>query len=214
MKAAAATPGARLPDAYYACDICFVPPVASLYPEAVLITDTPLVIAVAKGNPRGVHSLVDLARPGLRVGLANAEQASLGFITRRMLERLNLWAAVSTNATFQEPTGDLLANQVQVGALDAAIVYSVNARTRADVLDVVAIENPAAKAVQPFAVAKDSPNRRLAGRLLAFLQRNRSAFTEVGFRWREEQRPVASRSLPPIGGDVDAAQAGETAHAR
>jgi ABC-type molybdate transport system substrate-binding protein len=151
----------------------------------------------------------------MRVGIANAEQASLGFITKRMLDRMSISEAIARNVALQVPTGDLLANEVQVGALDAAIVYSTNALTRPDQLEALAIDHPAAKAVQPFAVAKDSPNHRLAERLLAHLQRNRSAFTDVGFHWREEQTPVASGSLPAIGGDLDAKPAADgTAHAR
>jgi len=57
--------------------------------------------------------------------------------------------------------------------------------------------------VQPFAIAKDSPNRQLAGRLLSYLQANRSVFADIGFQWREDQRPVSSAVLPPIGGDID-----------
>ncbi|MEI8196201.1 MAG: substrate-binding domain-containing protein, partial [Phycisphaerae bacterium] len=52
MRTMAKNPSAALPDAYYACDICFVPPVADLYPEAVVLTETDIVIAVPKGNPR------------------------------------------------------------------------------------------------------------------------------------------------------------------
>ena len=46
-----------LPDAYYACDLCFVPPVADLFPEVTVLTETEIVIAVPKGNPRGVTDL-------------------------------------------------------------------------------------------------------------------------------------------------------------
>jgi molybdenum ABC transporter molybdate-binding protein len=204
MKAAAEA-GHGLPDAYYACDICFVPPVASIYPEAVMLTETPIVIAVAKGNPKNIKTLVDLAQPGLRVGLANAEQASLGYITRRMLERTGLWESVLRNSSAQVPGGEMLANQLLTGSLDAAIVYRTNVLTHGDRLEVIAINNPAAKAVQPFAIAKDSPNHQLASRLLAWLQANRPSFTDVGFAWREDQRPMVSAGLPPIGGDLDQA---------
>ncbi len=70
-------------------------------------------------------------------------------------------------------------------------------------MQAIPLDNPAAKAVQPFAILKDSPNREMAKRLLAFLQDHRSVFEDVGFQWRSEQRPVVSASLPPIGGDLD-----------
>jgi molybdate transport system substrate-binding protein len=209
----AATPGAHVPDAYYACDICFVPPVAQLYPEAVLLTQTPIVIAVPIGNPKNIHSLIDLSRPGMRVGLCNAEQGSLGFITKRMLTRMNLWAGIERNSSSQTPTADLLIAQLLVGSLDAAIVYATNVRLQKDRLIAISINNPAAKAVQPFAIAKDSANRQIALRLLSCLQAHRSVFTDIGFEWRDDQRPVLSSVLPPIGGDVDAMPPG-LLHAR
>jgi hypothetical protein len=57
----------KFPDAYYACDLCFVPPVAEQFPEAFLLTETEIGIAVREGNPKGVKTLVDLAQPGLRI---------------------------------------------------------------------------------------------------------------------------------------------------
>lgn len=65
----------KFPDVYYACDVCFVPPVAEQFPEAVLLTETAIVIAVPEGNPAGIKTLSDLARGGLRVGLRMRNRA-------------------------------------------------------------------------------------------------------------------------------------------
>ena len=40
MKAMATASNPKFPDAYYACDLCFVPPVAKFFPEAVALTET------------------------------------------------------------------------------------------------------------------------------------------------------------------------------
>ena len=69
MKTMADASNPKFPDAYYACDLCFVPPVAEQFPEAVILTETDIGIVVKKGNPRGVRTLADLAQPCLRVGL-------------------------------------------------------------------------------------------------------------------------------------------------
>ncbi|GDY20121.1 hypothetical protein LBMAG56_14660 [Verrucomicrobiota bacterium] len=195
MKAMGTNAGARFPDAYYACDLCFVPPVAAQFPEAVLLTETDIGIVVKKGNPRGVTTLADLAQPGLKLGLCNAEQSTLGFMTRGMLKATGLAAAVGKNVATEVPTADLLINQMRIGGLDAAIVYRVNAIPQADTLDFFPIQHAGAKAIQPFAVRERSPNRQLARRLLAHLQANRGEFEKAGFLWRGNEAPWKSKDI-------------------
>jgi molybdate transport system substrate-binding protein len=185
----------KYPDAYYACDLCFVPPVAAQFPEAVMLTETDIGIVVRKDNPRTVRTLADLAQPGLRVGLCNAEQATLGFMTRGILKSSGLLESIRKNVVVEVPTADFLINQMRAGGLDAAIVYRVNALLQAEHLDFIPIQHAGAKAIQPFAVRHNSPNRHLAGRLLDFLKANRSAFEQVGFLWRGEEAPVKSKDI-------------------
>ncbi len=195
MKAMNNTAGARFPDAYYACDLCFVPPVAAQFPEAVLLTETDIGIVVKKGNPRGVTTLADLAQPGLKLGLCNAEQSTLGFMTRGMLKATGLAAAVGKNVATEVPTADLLINQMRIGGLDAAIVYRVNAIPQSDTLDFFPIQHAGAKAIQPFAVRERSPNRQLARRLLDCLKANRGEFEKAGFLWRGNEAPQKSKDI-------------------
>jgi molybdate transport system substrate-binding protein len=189
----------QFPDAYYACDLCFVIPVAEYFPEAVMLTETDIGIVVKKGNPRGISTLADLARPGLRVGLCNAEQSTLGYMTRGIIRSSGLLDSIRRNVAVEVPTADFLINQMRAGGLDAAIVYRVNAQLQAEHLDFLPIQHAGAKAVQPFAVRHNSAKRLLAGRLLAFLQANRAEFEQAGFLWRGEEAPVRTKEieLPP-----------------
>jgi len=185
-----------LPDAYFACDICFVPSVAEHFPEAVILTDASIVIAVPKGNPKNIKTLADLARPGLRVGIGNAKQSTLGYMTDFMLDAAKVKNAVLANAVSQVPQGDLLVTQLRTGTLDAAIVYNTNAKPLSEFLDVVPLNVPGATAMQPFAVEKDSMHAQLAGRMLDYLRANRARFEAAGFRWRDNLKPVSSFSFP------------------
>jgi molybdenum ABC transporter molybdate-binding protein len=185
----------KFPDAYYACDLCFVPPVAEHFPEAVLLTETDIGIAVRKGNPRNVRTLADLAQPGLKVGLCNAEQSTLGFMTRGMLKQTGLLAAISRNVVVEVPTADFLINQMRAGGLEAAIVYRVNAAPQAEHIEFFPIAHPGARAIQPFSVRKDSPNRQLATRLLEFLKANRGDFEAAGFQWRGHEPAILSKDI-------------------
>ncbi|MBM3832448.1 MAG: hypothetical protein FJ403_04065 [Verrucomicrobia bacterium] len=195
MKTMADANSPKFPDAYYACDLCFVPPVAEQFPEAVMLTETDIGIAVRKGNSRNVRTLADLAQPGLRVGLCNAEQATLGYMTRGILKSSGLLDSVRSNVVVEVPTADFLINQMRAGGLDAAIVYRVNALLQSEHLEFIPIQHAGAKAIQPFAVRHDSPNRRLAGRLLDFLKANRGEFEQAGFLWRGDAAPVKSKDI-------------------
>ncbi len=195
MKTMKDTTNPKFPDVYYACDVCFVPPVAEQFPEAVLLTEAEIVIAVPKGNPKGIQTLADLARGGLRIGLCNAEQSTLGFMTAGILRSMNLFDSVMKNASSQVPTGDFLVNQLRTGALDAAVVYRTNIQGQPEHFDAIPLPADKAKAIQPFAVRKDSPNRALGQRLLDYLKANKASFEKAGFVWRGDTAPVKSGEL-------------------
>ncbi len=81
------------------------------------------VIAVAAGNPHGIRGLTDLANPSLAVGLAQPQAAAVGRKAQRALEAANSWASVEANVrVFKHTVGDL-ANDLTLGALDAAVIW-------------------------------------------------------------------------------------------
>ena len=150
-------PNVRVPDGYYACDVCFIEPVKHLFPEAIVMTETDIVIAVPKGNPKNVQGLVDLAQEGFRLGISNAEQATLGFMTKRLLNNTGLLESVRPNVKVENPQADFLINHLHTGSLDAAIVYAVNVGEHIKHFDLIPIDNPGALAMQPFATSSSSP---------------------------------------------------------
>ena len=195
MKSMVDNPNAKLPDAYYACDLCFVPPVAAQFPSVSVLTETEIGLVVRKGNPHQIQSVADLAKQGLKIGLCNTEQSTLGFMTRGILSSLKLEADVRKNVAVEVPTADFLINQMRAGALDAAIVYKVNAIPQAEHLEFLPIPHPGAKAVQPFSIRSGSTQRQLAQRLLDFFQRHRDKFESAGFSWRGDELPLESSRI-------------------
>jgi molybdenum ABC transporter molybdate-binding protein len=195
MKTMKDTTNPKFPDVYYACDVCFVPPVAEHFPEAVLLTEAEIVIAVPKGNPKNIKTLADLAQNGLRVGLCNAEQSTLGFMSAGILRSMNLFDSVMKNASSQVPTGDFLVNQLRTGSLDAAVVYRTNIQSQPDHFDAIPLPADKAKAIQPFAVRKDSRYSAIGHRMLDYLKANKGSFEKAGFVWRGDTAPVKSGEL-------------------
>jgi len=177
----------QVPDAYFACDTEFMQQVHDLFPHPTDVSQNELVILVPKGNPRGIASLRDLTKPGLRVGIGHEKQCAMGWLTQKTLKEGNVQTEVMANVTVQTPTGDMLVNQMKAGSLDAAVAYISNAAGSGDVLDAVRIKNiPCAVATQPFAVAQTAKYPRLMERLLERLEsaKSESLFLRNGFSWK------------------------------
>ena len=104
--------------------------VATLEPE----------IAVAKGNPRKIQGLKDLARPGLRLVLTDAMYSTAGHVVAAMLRKTDLGAAVERNVVTRTRAGGEAANAVVLGHADAAIVWNAVICLRREKLDAVPIE--------------------------------------------------------------------------
>lgn len=174
--------GAR-PDAYFSCDVSFMTQVSDLFPNSFTVSETDMIIAVPKGNPKGIKSLKDLAQPGLKLGVANEQQSALGALTTNLLGKRKLLEDLKKNFAAQTPTADLLVNQLRGGALDAAIVYRANVSKVMDKVDVVDIQG--AMAAQPIAMCRETKYKYLTQRLIDAITsaRSRPRFTAANFRW-------------------------------
>jgi len=182
----------QFPDAYFACDVSFMSQVQPWFEAALTIARNDMVLAVAKGNPKGVKSAADLARPELRVGLGHPQNSALGALTDDLLKKLGLhekvYAAKRSQPIVHTDAGHMLVNQLRTGALDVVIVYRSNilsAGETAKYVEIVDLNLPEAVAMQPYAVAKDSGHKYLMRRLLEAIlaPESKKHFLESGFQW-------------------------------
>jgi len=186
-----------LPDAYFACDVSYMGQVQDKFHPAVTVSETDMVIITKKGNPKNIKNLHDLARDGVKLGIAHEEQSALGALTKRMMEKIdhdgqNLYSAIQKNVKQNTPTADLLVNQLRVGGLDASIVYMANVSLVKDKLEIVPITEANPRAEQPIAIGKNSKHSYLMQRLLNEISsaQSRTRFESRGFRWRiEDSKP-------------------------
>jgi ABC-type molybdate transport system substrate-binding protein len=175
------------PDAYFACDTEFMNQVHDLFPEPVPVSQNELVIIVQKGNPKGISSLRDLAKEGLRVGIGHEKQCAMGWITQNTFREGGVQNEIMPNVTVQTPTGDMLVNQLRTGSLDAAVAYLSNAAGASEYLDAIRIQGiDCSVATQPWAVAKESPYPNLASRLFEKIcsTESQDIFAAEGFTWK------------------------------
>ncbi|MEI2724434.1 MAG: molybdate ABC transporter substrate-binding protein [Verrucomicrobiota bacterium] len=174
------------PDAYFSCDTSFMNSVADLYLEPVNVVDNQLMIIVAKGNPKGIQTVQDLTKPGLRIGLPHHEKSAMGNIAWKMLVQMNVYEALTPNLSVESPTGDFLINQLRTGSLDAIIACRSNWTGVREYLDAVPIDDPLARMTQPYAVGRNTRYKQLLSRLQDALTTasSRERFEKEGFGWR------------------------------
>lgn len=96
------------------------------------------VVAVQKGNPKGLKSIQDLTRPGLRVALSNPQYSTCGQMVFKLLEKKGIKEAVMKNVENRLTKGHPnLGTFLKTEAVDAVIMWNGVAHTFRDSLDIV-----------------------------------------------------------------------------
>ncbi|OHB76745.1 MAG: hypothetical protein A2Z25_02495 [Planctomycetes bacterium RBG_16_55_9] len=143
-------------------------------------------IFVQKGNPKGVHTLEDLLKPGLKVGLGDPNVCAIGKISWKIFAKNGISPqSMAHNLTFQSLTVNELGMQIQAKVLDAVIVWDAMARYYSQYGDQIPIppDKNLISAVG-IGVLKFTENRELAEKFVAFLisQRGRDIFAKHHYR--------------------------------
>lgn len=153
--------------------------------ESGLLDEDPVVfarnllqIAVPVGNPGGVTGLTDFANEELLIGLCAAE-VPCGHLARQVLAAADVTAAIDTN----EPDVRSLLTKIEVGELDAGIVYVTDVASTDGAVDGVDIpEEDNVVAEYPIAVIGESNPERAADFVEFVLSdTGRAILTDHGF---------------------------------
>lgn len=99
------------------------------------------VIAVAKGNPKGIHGLQDLTRPEIELFLTDYEYSTMGRLLPALFGKAGIdFAELNRRKTINtHRSGSQAANIVKMGNADATIVWNAVVALRAEALEPVAI---------------------------------------------------------------------------
>ncbi len=168
----------------------------------VLAYLVPAVI-VPKGNPKGIAELRDLARPGVRVAIADPESVCVGEYAVEVLKCNGLYGEVSANIVMYAESCSKLAALPVMGVVDAVIGWDVFHAWNPNETEIIHLE-PSARvpklAYVPAAISRYSKNPDAARRFLDFLssQKGRRCFEEAGYLIAEEEaRGYAPRADVP-----------------
>lgn len=127
-----------------------------------------LVVVVPRANPAAVHSVADLARPGVRVVLA-APAVPAGRYARAALRAAGHARALA-NVVSDEPDVRGVATKVALGEADAGVVYRTDALADPDRLTMVPLPPGAGPAVvYRAAVVRGGPDPDAGRRYVARL---------------------------------------------
>jgi len=96
------------------------------------------VLAVQKGNPKGLKSIQDLTQPGLKVALTDPQYSTCGEMVFALLEKKGIKEAVLKNVENRLTKGhSTLGNFLKTQTVDAVIMWNGVAHTFRDSLEVV-----------------------------------------------------------------------------
>jgi len=139
--------------------------------DAGLIAGTPQVfahnrleIAVERGNPKGVHALSDLARPGLVVVLADPSVPA-GKYAQQALAKAN----VTVHPASLEPQVTGVLSRIALGEADAGIVYVSDIATSGKVDGLLIPDNQNVIADYPIAALKNAQHKGTASDFIGFV---------------------------------------------
>lgn len=138
-----------------------------------------LTIAVQPGNPKGIATLQDLAKPDLTVVRCAAE-VPCGSVTDQILADTGV---TLTPASEENSVTDVL-GKVTAGEADAGLVYTTDVKRSDGKAEAISIPEAAAHATEyPIAVAKDSDNADLAKEYVDFVlsETGQAALKDAGF---------------------------------
>jgi molybdate transport system substrate-binding protein len=113
--------------------------------KGLLDEDLPLarmtpVLAVRKGNPKGIHGLQDLLDKEVTLAQANPEAAAVGMLTKKALEKAGKWEALKKRIRTDKLTVTDVANDVKLGTVDAGIVWDATVRQYGGELEIVPLD--------------------------------------------------------------------------
>jgi len=169
-------------------------------------------INVQKGNPKQIKSLTDLARPGLRVAIANPEGVCVGLYAVEIIEKnftAQQKAAFKRNLANYTESCEKTATAVSLKAVDAVIGWRVFQHWDPQRIESIPLRKHEIPRIGyiPIAISKFTKDKKLAqdfidfivsGEGKAFFEKYSYFMTpEEASAWIGEGKPVGGEYVPP-----------------
>ncbi len=164
-------------------------------------------INVPKGNPKQIHSLADLARPGIKVAIANPEGVCLGSYAVEILEKNftpKQKAQFRKNLVGYTGSCAKTANAVALGQADAVIGWRVFEHWNPDRIETIPLKPNEIVRIGyiPIAISKYSSHPKLAQKFIDFLtsSEGQKIFAKYHYFASPKEAEAYIGAKKPIGG--------------
>ncbi len=152
--------------------------------EGVQVGYVAPVLVVRKGNPAGVKSIEDLAKPGVKVALPNPEFSTCGEMLFALLEKKGIKEAVvknAGNAIFRSHSES--GNALKLGTRDAGVMWNGIAHNFLDVIEIIPTPYEYEKEIRVWVMGLSySKKKKLVEQFLDFCRsKGKEVFEEHGY---------------------------------
>lgn len=179
---------AGFPDVYMACDRYYLDNVNQWFQDDIDVSETEIVLVVPAGSDQ-VRRLEDLVEPGVRVSIGEPDQCTIGALTRRLLRQAGLYERLKEKqmeageVVVEKSSSALIVPDVLTGHVDVAVAYRNDVLGHQDAVDVIRIDSPLTRAIQPLSIARNSDHKRLLRRLYRHVEAAQDRFEGAGFEF-------------------------------
>jgi len=165
-------------------------------------------INVQKGNPKGIHSLQDLTRNGVRLAIANPETVCVGTYAVEIIEK-NLTStekeAFKKNLVNYTESCEKTANVISLKAVDAVMGWRVFQYWDPERIETVYLKPEEIVRIGyiPIAVSRFTKNRKVAEEFIDFLlsSEGKTIFKKYQYLMDPQEARRFATSSTPIGGE-------------
>ncbi|NIO04611.1 MAG: solute-binding protein [Proteobacteria bacterium] len=128
-------------------------------------------VNVLVGNPKGIYSLEDLARPGLKIGMARPDTVSTGLLWAEILEKSGLSERVRKNIKVHTPSIAKTVQLISLKLVDAILGLRVFTYWNPEEIETILLRSEQVPRIAyiPIAVSSLSKKREEAQLFIDFL---------------------------------------------
>lgn len=165
-------------------------------------------INVQKGNPKEIHSLRDLTRPGLRVAIANPEGVCVGLYAVETLEKVFSpieKAAFKKNLVNYTESCEKTATAISLKTVDAVIGWSVFQHWDPARIETIPLKKNEISRVGyiPIAISTFSKNKARSRQFIDFLlsEEGKAIYRKYHYFMSPEEANTWIGAKKPVGGE-------------
>lgn len=167
-------------------------------------------INVQKGNPKGIKTLSDLARPGLRVAIANPEGVCVGLYAVEIIEKnfdANKKAALKKNLVNYTESCEKTATAVSLKAVDAVIGWRVFQYWDTERIETVPLKKEQIIRIGylPIAISKFTKNLSISQKFIDFVlsEEGKKVFRKYHYFMSPDEASQWIGQKKPVGGEYE-----------